>query len=119
MRTLVGKGHAEARTTITMKTDIAASQLSVDISAADDGAARAWVLRVHLAPGQRVRAAVLDGAALADEALVHLAPTAKSEAGRFSPFGGKGARPAPLEGHIAELPITRGASPRTLRLQLE
>jgi hypothetical protein len=119
VRTLVDR-LSEARTTVTMTTDTATNQLSFAVTAAEDGAARGWVLRVHLAPGgQRVASVNADGVDLGVATVVHLSPVAHSDADNFSPFGGKGARPAPEEGYIAEVILTSGSAPRTVRLQLE
>ena len=91
-RTLVDRGPESPRTTVEMRTEIEKKELHFAVTEAEDGAERAWVLRIHLAPGQRVGQALLDGSELA---AVHLSPVAESEAHLFTPFGGKGARGAP------------------------
>ena len=111
------RSSAEARTTVTMQTDHANGQLRFDISAAEDGAARAWILRVHLAPGQQVAEALLDD--LPAGAVVHLSPIATTDADGYVPFMGKGARPPPLAGSIAEIALPSASTPRTVRLSLE
>lgn len=75
------------------------------------------MLRVHLAPGQRVVEALLDDVAVGS--ILHLSPTAEAEAGSYAPFGGKGTRPAPLAGSVAELTLESSAAPRTVKLTLE
>ena len=124
-RTLVDRGEAAARTTVEMRTDIEAGELHFAITQAEDKTERAWVLRVHLAPGQSVShvQALLqgdDGAVLEAEvvAVRHLTATAESEADGFTPFGGKGSRPAPRAGSVAELALPASARARAVRLTL-
>ena len=111
------RNGVEARTTVTMETDQANKQLRFDISAAEDSAARAWVLRVHLAPGQKVAEAVLDDVPAG--AMTHLSPTVEADSDTYVPFMGKGTRPPPLAGAIAEIKLPSASTPRTLRLSLE
>jgi hypothetical protein len=111
------RNGVEARTTVTMQTDQANKQLHFDISAAEDSAARAWILRVHLAPGQRVAEALLDDVRAG--AVEHLSPTAAADSDAYAPFMGKGTRPPPLAGPIAEIKLPSASSPRTLLLSLE
>lgn len=126
-RFFVDRGAAEARTTISMTTlrsvDLASRAVLFDISEADDGAARAWVLRVHLGVGQRVVAAQVDGMKLDLEAslspVTHLTPTTVTDSGSFAPFGGKGSRPAPHAGPIAEVALPRAPSSRHVRLHVQ
>ena len=115
-RTLVDRGPESPRTTATMRTDIEAKELHFAITEAEDSAERAWVLRIHLAPGQRVGQALLDGTELD---AVHLSPVAEPEAHLFTPFGGKGARGAPHEGHVAELHLPSAAAARSVHVKLE
>ena len=115
-RTLVGKGQ-EARTTIEMRTHMAANEVHFAISEAEDNEPRAWVLRVHLEPGARVKHVVADGVAIVD--VPHLSAVSEADAGAFAPFGGRGARPAPQEGHIAELALPTGSAARAVRFVLE
>ena len=68
-----------------------------EISASSDGAARSWVVRLHLLPNQRLTATSLDGEeqpAQEGSWLVHLAPlSAEDTARQHFPYGGAGARP--------------------------
>ena len=114
-RTVAERGadvHA-AKTHVVMHTD-GAGHVRVDINQA---VARAWVVRLHLRPGQRVGAARLDAQALGEAAVTHIAPTARAD---FMPFGGKGAAPAPGAGFVAELriPASASASLRTLDVDI-
>ena len=93
-----------------------------DISAAEDAEARAWVVRLHLRPGQRAVHATVDGVAVVDGAavgarLVHLAPLPQAEAEGFFPFGGKGARPAPGAGYVVELALPSAATARVVEIR--
>ena len=94
--------------------------LRLEVSAADDGAARAWVLRAHLAPGQRVTAATVDGARVAPTGVAHLAPVAAggAEDAGFFPLRGAGRAPPARAGPVAELRVPRGASARVVELQI-
>jgi alpha-glucosidase (family GH31 glycosyl hydrolase) len=98
-------------TTITMR--LASNKLTFSISSADNGAERAWVLRVHLPVGRRVTRAIVDGR---EVAATHLAPLSVDD-GTFTPFGGRGARPPVRSGHVAELQIPRSSSPRAIALE--
>ena len=128
-RTFVDRGAAEAQTTVEMRTDMDAAEVHFAITAAEDNAERAWVLRIHLAPGQRVShaEAVLgsddgqDGAELETETATvrHLSAVSESDAADFMPFGGKGTRPAVGAGPIAELVLSSSAKPRTVRVRLK
>eukprot|EP00937_MAST-01D_sp_MAST-1D-sp2_P004384 g4384.t1 len=99
---------SSARTELTMTTG-ADGMLSLRVSAAGDGEARAWVLRVHLRPGQRAARALVDGA---DASVLHIAPHAGGQ--RFTPFGGKDAAPAPNAGHVAQIALPTSASARSV-----
>ena len=84
------------------------------------------MLRVHLAPGQRVsRVQAMQVGwvpwytnEVETVSVRHLTATAESEAGAFTPFGGKGSRPAPQAGPIAELTLAASAKARTVHLTL-
>ena len=105
---------------MTMMVSNSSKLVRFTISAAADGVtARAWVLRVHLEPGTRVNHAVVDGGVLGEAApFWHLAPIPPPSAADYAPFGGKGARPAPLAGHIAELHLPTAAAARAVELTI-
>ena len=90
--------------------------VSLEVAAAEDGAARGWVLRLHLRPGQRVACAHVDDT---EVEVAHIAPT-DNDAGatRFFPFGGKDAAPAPAAGHIAQIVLPSSAHARTAVVHL-
>ena len=114
----------------------------VEVAARATAAAvsRAWCLRVHLAPTQRVTTASLDGGAeiLVDAAdaadattraksisgtstaplllLQHIEPS--SDCGATFPFEGLGVSPACKAGPVAELCIPASAAPRRIELRL-
>eukprot|EP01052_Picozoa_sp_SAG31_P010293 SAG31_NODE_560_length_14088_cov_10.467010_2_plen_180_part_00 len=118
VRTVVDRGESKARTTISMHTNHDLNQMGFEISEADDHAERAWVLRVHLAPGERVQQATIDGMVSASDAVDHLSPVSESELDTFTPFGGKGARPAPKAGFVAEIMLPRSSAQRTVQLSM-
>jgi hypothetical protein len=117
-RTLRARGDGEdvtAATHVTMTTD-GRGGVAVTVSAAEDVEARAWVLRLHLRPQQRVVGASVDGTEITDS-VQHLKPVGVVDA--FFPFGGKGASPAPLAGAVAEIHLGVSAKPRRVRVQVE
>jgi hypothetical protein len=105
-----------ARTDLIMRTN-GDGTAHLNISAASDSAARAWILRVHLVGDQRVTSASLDGVVLTDE-ITHLVPLDASSVSEHFPFGGSGARPPPQAGHIAEVRIPRSALARGLQFAI-
>ena len=109
--------ETEARTDLAMRTD-GTGAVAFSISASTDGAERAWVVRLHLRPGQRVTSAELDGARVPQEAATHLEPLSEQDAASHFPFGGEGARPPGNAGAIAELRLPSAAHPRELRLRV-
>ena len=110
--------RTEARTDLAMRTD-GAGAVAFSISASTDGAERAWVVRLHLRPGQRVTSAELDGAKVPEEAATHLEPLSEQEtAASHFPFGGQFARPPTNAGAVAELRLPPAAHPRELRLRV-
>jgi hypothetical protein len=117
-RTLRARGDGDeltAATHVTMTTD-GRGAVAVSLSAAEDFEARAWVLRLHLRPQQRVVAASVDGTD-ASNLVQHLKPVGVADA--FFPFGGKGTLPAPLAGAVAEVRLASSAKPRSVRVQIE
>ena len=123
--------QTEARTELSMATEGVSGQkqqqVHFEISTATDAAPRAWVVRVHLEPGQRMVAAVEsvihggEEAVLLDlvKAVVHLAPLSAEETARSHfPFGGTGVHPPVHAGHIAELRLASAAHARTLSVTI-
>ena len=112
--------QTEAQTQITMSTDGEGQVFFEEIPEATDGAERAWVVRLHLEPGQRAKTVKLDGSELSvGDAVVHLAPLSLAETTRAHfPFGGTGSRPPVNAGYIAELRLTSGAHARTLSVSI-
>jgi hypothetical protein len=115
-----------ARTEISMVTD-GTSTMRLDISEATDGAERAWVVRLHLRPGERATTVVADGEAVgvaaqeeSSSAVIvhHLAPLSVGETHAHFPFGGAGARPPAHSGHIAELRLPSAAHSRSLSVEV-
>jgi len=94
------------------------------ISAADDGAPRAWVLRIHLRPGHCVTKADLrqDRTSGGGEkaAVAHLRPVSATPGATwaFAPFGGAGSRPAPKAGPVAEIRLIPAAHPRKIEVEI-
>lgn len=112
-RILADRGSS-ARTVLRLVTDNR-SHVLLRISAAEDGMARAWVVRMHLHRGQRLAQATVDGVHIAGAR--HLAPVDNEV--RFLPFQGKGAQPAAQAGPIAELMLTPGSHERLLDVVME
>lgn len=103
-----------ARTDLLMRTD-GYGVVSFEITASEDGVARAWVLRLHLEVGERAVAAMVDGEVVETADLVHLAPmTAEETVRQHFPFGGTGSRPPVHAGHIVELSVASAAHARLI-----
>ena len=114
-RFVYSQGSGSARTSLRMKSTGHGS-VQFDISASEDGAARAWVLRLHLKHGQAHDATVtVDGA---PQTALALQPMDEAESAAFFPFGGVGAKPAPAAGSIVEIRVVRGAGARTVTMKL-
>ena len=117
-------GGGGGRTELAMATTAAEADenrtttLRLDVSAS--GTARAWVLRAHLAPGQRVVAAAVDGAAVDGARVAHIAPLAAGGAddAGFFPLRGAGHAPPARAGPVAELRVPRAAGAREVELQI-
>ena len=108
----------DARTDLVMRTD-GLGQTHFEMSEATDGSKRAWVVRLHLRPNQRVTEAVMDGAALVDDAIVHLAPLSQADTTHHHfPFGGAGSHPPVNAGHVAEVKLPSAAHTRTLSVTI-
>jgi len=77
----------------------------------DNAVARAWVVRVHLLPGQRASSIVLDGEVVSG---LHIEP---STAAVF-PLEGAGSNPAPLAGPVVEVQLSSSVLSRLLSVQV-
>ena len=79
---------------------------------------------MHLRPGQTVVSASVDGVYLRldresdDITMLAPMPIEKDAIGGFAPFGGKGSRPAPLAGHIAEIRLPSSPGPRVVEVTI-
>ena len=112
------QSQVDGRTDLVMRTD-GFGKAHFEITEASDGCVRAWVVRLHLLPNQRVTEAVLDGVALVDEMILHLAPLSQVDtAYHYFPFGGAGSRPPAEAGHVAELRLPSAAHARSLWLTI-
>ena len=77
--------------------------------------AQAWLVRLHLRPGQRVTSATLDGKPVA---LTHLPPRGHADGPHF-PFLGEGSRPAQNAGTVTEIRLAAASNgSRSLEVQL-
>jgi len=114
-KSVFSRGHAK-RTDLHFATD-GRGGATLDVDAAEDGGARAWVLRLHLLPGQKVTAAFVDGAVLAN--VKHIAPRSTPHAAPHSgPFGGEGAADPSEAGHVAEVKLPSKAGARRVRVTI-
>jgi hypothetical protein len=106
------------------------------ITEASDSAARAWIVRMNLQPGEVVATATIDGAAVDAEQLArsHLTPDdprleahdgGRPEPGEAEavrqwdfPFGGSGSRPAAGAGPVLELALPSAAHARLVEVTI-
>lgn len=110
-RVLHAQGMSGGQTGIVMETTSDSRKVTFGISAASDGAERAWVIRLHLRPDETVSSAIIDGQTVD---VVTIAPTLVEEGHGFFPFQGRGSAPAPHAGPIAELHVAAASSPRQI-----
>ena len=106
----------EKNTVVELATD-EAGIVSVRIVPSEAAVSRAWRLRVHLAPTQRVVAASLDGVEMLSDAVQHIEPS--QDCTTTFPFEGAGAAPACKAGPVAELYIPASAARHNIRLTCE
>mmetsp|Transcript_100953 Transcript_100953/g.301187 ORF Transcript_100953/g.301187 Transcript_100953/m.301187 type:complete len:811 (-) Transcript_100953:162-2594(-) len=99
------------RTDIALASD-GAGRVHIDIGASGGGAPRAWVLRIHLLPGQHAVGASVDGRPSLSP-LRHIEPL-KSAGHDFFPLGGAGSAPALHAGAVVELQLASSAKPRSV-----
>ena len=91
---------------------------ALQISPSNQSNARAWVIRLHLLPGERVLGGRLDGLRLDPDAHVIHLEAADGAGSTFLPFGGAGAAPAQGAGAIAELRLPSAIGDRLLEVQI-
>ena len=117
------------RTELSFSTDVA-GLVTLDVAAVttttfnDDE--RAWAVRLHLFPGQRVTSVAVDGVPLSEgetateTEFYHIAPVAAGSSAYF-PLGGRGTAPAENAGHVAEflLPAAALGISRTVVARIE
>jgi hypothetical protein len=72
-RALFDRGQGSPRTDITLSTD-GDGGAHVTVSAAEDGAFRAWVVRFNLNAGEQIKSCMVDGTAVPVGDLVVIAP---------------------------------------------
>ena len=83
--------------------------LSLDVTASNDGVRRAWVLRLHLLPGQQVSTATVDGVAVK---VSNVAAMDSSNAMTPPAFGASGS--APAVGVVAEVQVPSSVNARQI-----
>lgn len=128
-------GHTTiSMTTVSSPSSPLSPSVHFRISAASDSAPRAWRLRLHLRPGQRVLAATMvtttAKAPMGDPSshssppssirLRHLLPHLDADTldEKWMPFGSRGVPPPPNAGPVAELELPTGAGEREVRISL-
>lgn len=87
------------------------------IRADEEGTAHAWVLRLHMLPGQRVEAVALDGEGPGAGVARHLLAGTNCAEEHF-PFGGPGSRPACGAGAVAEVHISASSARRAVDVRI-
>ena len=113
--TLFEKGTG-TRTEINMLTDATRRTVSFAIGRAEDGASRAWVVRLHVPPGAAVASATVDGTEASSFAT--LQPIAGADSSAHRPFGGAGAPPAAGGGRIVEVQLRASRLARSVELAI-
>jgi len=113
-RTLFERGTS-ARTEIALLS-AGDGTVQLTVSASEDSLARAWLLRVHLFPGQHAANATINGAPVLGLAAAHIQPGA--EDAPIFPFGGPGSAPAKLAGSVVEIPLEASKHARVVKMHL-
>lgn len=108
-RSIVERGSAEL-TNLELATD-GKGGLVVRIGKPAAGGKRAWVLRVHLRKGQKASSVTLDHWPMDVQ---HL----EASADFVAPFGGKGTKPAPLSGPVAEVILPACSQEAVVEMQI-
>merc|ERR1711924_218519 len=81
------------------------SHVRLEVGTAPEGVHRAWVLRLHLLPGQRAHSVVKDGDAGDQLVWSHIEPVQGDTMHTYFPFGGAGTAPAQKAGLVMEVSI--------------
>jgi alpha-glucosidase (family GH31 glycosyl hydrolase) len=107
---------AKTEITMTMRAGVATGTLMVglQIGQAEDGASRAWTIRLHLPPLASVVSAMTDGSPTQD--FTTLEPVGSENSWGFLPFGGIGTQPAPLSGLVTEMELPASHFARSAEL---
>jgi hypothetical protein len=119
-RHLFERGTA-ARTDINFHTSDL-GRIRVEIGAAGSrsgGEGRAWVIRVHLLPGQRVVAASVDGVDHITFGGVQHIEAADHDDASFFPLGGAGSPVAAKAGRVAEVRVPKGSHARIVEFETD
>merc|ERR1712151_139987 len=105
------------RTDITLRAD-GNGRTVVEIG--DSKVSRAWVVRFHLLPSERVTAATVEGRDAMGSTDIHfIAPRNDMlEDANFFPFAGAGTAPASKAGPVAELQVMPGFQARTVDITI-
>ena len=103
----------DASTVVQLSTD-GAGKVHIDVSESPEP--RAWLVRLHLAPGQ---ALALDAAAEDVGSVQHLEPRSDCDDASFFPFAGAGSAPACLAGAIAEFSLRPSAAARRVSATIQ
>merc|ERR1740117_643866 len=103
--------EAAGSTEIEMRTD-GHGRVSIHIGEAPSS--RAWAVRVHLQPQQRLCLAAVDGVAIASLAALHL----EADNVRYFPLLGAGTGLPPGAGAVAELRLEPAAHARTVEVTI-
>lgn len=98
-------------TDVVLETD-GKGHVQLDISKMANGEARAWLVRLHLLPGETVQLATVDDSSVT---VIHLEPAKDSSA--IFPAGYRQA-PAPLAGRVAELTLPSSSRARHISVQV-
>ena len=114
---ILAERATSARTELQLVMD-GRGRAALQISPSNQSNARAWVIRLHLLPGERVLGGRLDGLRLDPDAHVIHLEAADGAGSTFLPFGGAGAAPAQGAGAIAELRLPSAIGDRLLEVQI-
>ncbi|KAL1527745.1 hypothetical protein AB1Y20_009130 [Prymnesium parvum] len=115
-RTLYAHGSG-AQTRVRMRTFGDGRRVHFEVDAAEDGAARGWLIRLQLPHESGARKPLLEWTASVDGKTMlptHLAPYAKVA----TPFGSKGSPPAVSGSSILELVVPPRAGARVIKLNV-
>eukprot|EP01043_Picozoa_sp_COSAG02_P041865 COSAG02_NODE_3510_length_6633_cov_16.397766_3_plen_185_part_00 len=119
IRRVIREGEAGEGTTVYFQ-ESTDGRLSIDILPSESTPARAWLLRVNLAPNHALASAVLidNATAVSLDTVTILAPAQPDHSPEFFPLRGRGEAPASEAGDIVELPLASAVGRRSVALQL-